>query len=150
MLTKEQLVGTWKIESCEARFLDGRIGPHPTGENAVGYLIYSMDGYMSLEIMATKPHSFTKEDPFSETHEGHEGKFNSHLSYTASYEIVEDRIVHLVELTSYSDFVGKKIERYVRMEDQIMYQTTQPFFIQGESQTVHLVLSPVKVCAESF
>ena len=145
MVAKEDIIGAWEITACESRSLDGQIGPHPVGDNAVGYIIYSSDGYMSLEMMAQKRTPFTEQDPFDANEEDHAQAFRSHLSYVGKYTVNGEKIIHEVLMSSYPNFIGQKIERFVRLEGGILYQTTQPFFMHGQTQTTHLALRRVKV-----
>ena len=147
MVSLEDLIGTWKIESCEARYLDGRIGPHPVGEGARGYILYNPDGYMSLEIMAERRLPFNEQDPFAATEEEYLSAYRSHLSYSGTFAIRGEEIIHAIEVSSYPNFIGECINRHVRIEEDRQYQTTQPFFIHGESQTIHFELIRVNVCA---
>jgi hypothetical protein len=46
----DPLIGTWRLLSWENRSLaDGGVS-HPLGEDAVGYIMYGPDGYMSVAI----------------------------------------------------------------------------------------------------
>ncbi|HPE84865.1 MAG: lipocalin-like domain-containing protein [Chlamydiia bacterium] len=143
MLAIEDIVGTWKLTCCETRYCDGRTGVHPVGENATGYILYNPDGYVSLELVAQKRLSFTQQDPFAETEEGYAELMRSHLSYVGTFEIRGDYLIHHVEISSYPDFIGHKIERFTRLEDDKLYQTTEPLFMHGESHVVHLELQRV-------
>ena len=140
MIAKEDIIGTWKIDCCESRFLDGRIGVHPVGENIVGYILYNPDGYMALEMMAKRRLAFTKQDPFADSEEEEAKAARSHLSYCGTYELKGDHLIHHIEFSSYGGFIGHKIERYVRLEDDVLFQTTEPFFMHGESHVIHLQL----------
>lgn len=140
MIALDEILGAWKITECESRFLDGQIGEHPVGASARGLILYSPDGYMSLEIMAEKRVPFSAQDPFAASEEEHLQAYRSHLSYSGTYEVKDDRIIHHIELSSYPNFIGKDIERFVRCEGDCLYQTTEPFFMHGQSQIIHLVL----------
>jgi hypothetical protein len=45
------LVGTWRLISWETRGVDGQKISYPLGKDAVGYIMYNEDGYMSVAIM---------------------------------------------------------------------------------------------------
>lgn len=49
-MNKEKFVGTWKLRSFEVKLPDGSV-EYPYGKSPVGYLVYSLDGYMSAVIM---------------------------------------------------------------------------------------------------
>ena len=144
MIAPDEVFGAWKITECESRFLDGQIGEHPVGADASGLILYSPDGYMSLEIMAQKRVPFSAQDPFAASEEEHLQAYRSHLSYSGTFDVKDDRIIHHIELSSYPNFIGKNIERFVRCEGDCLYQTTEPFFMHGQSQIIHLVLKRVQ------
>jgi hypothetical protein len=48
--TSNPLVGTWKLVSWENRSADGTIS-YPLAEDAVGFILYTDDGYMPVAIM---------------------------------------------------------------------------------------------------
>ncbi len=146
MVAKEDIIGTWKLGTYETQFSDGHIGTHPVGENTVGYILYNPDGYVSLELMAQKRLNFTQQDPFAASDEGYAEAMRSHLSYVGTYEVIDDRVIHHIELSSYPDFIGHKIARTVRLEDDVLYQTTDEFFMHGESQIIHFVLHRATSC----
>ncbi|MCB1118231.1 MAG: lipocalin-like domain-containing protein [Chlamydiia bacterium] len=148
MVAREEIIGTWEITACESRSLDGQVSAHPVGDNAVGYIIYNQDGYMALEMMARKRTPFTEQDPFDATDTDQAEAYRSYLSYVGTFEVIGDRVIHDVKLSSYPNFIGQTIERYVRLEGGVLYQTTEPFFMHGKTQSIHLVLNRVeaKIC----
>ena len=54
-MNQDSLVGTWKLVSFELRSTDGQVF-YPLGTDALGYLIYSEDGYMAVAIMRSSAH----------------------------------------------------------------------------------------------
>ena len=52
-LRAEQFIGAWSLIEWRIDYSDGRV-THPFGQNAVGQLIYSADGSMSV-LGVSKP-----------------------------------------------------------------------------------------------
>ena len=50
-MAQNPFLGTWKLVSCEFRAVDGKVS-YPYGQNAVGYIMYTDDGYMSVGLMS--------------------------------------------------------------------------------------------------
>jgi hypothetical protein len=48
---RERLVGSWRLISYEVRDGDGELAGYPLGDDAAGYLIYTADGFMSVQVM---------------------------------------------------------------------------------------------------
>ena len=53
----DSLIGAWRLLSFEFRNKDGQVS-YPFGEDAVGYIIYSQDGYVSITIMSANRPKF--------------------------------------------------------------------------------------------
>ena len=60
-MTSNPLVGTWKLLSWENRSLDGQV-TYPLGEDAVGYISYTQDGYVFVSMMRSDRTQFTSGD----------------------------------------------------------------------------------------
>jgi len=63
-MTRNPLIGTWRLISWENRSLDGQIS-YPLGKDAVGYIIYNQDGYMFVAIMRPDRATFAAGDLLS-------------------------------------------------------------------------------------
>ncbi len=53
-MLKEKLLGTWKLASFTGTDEDG-VTVHIMGEGATGFICYSQDGWVSVEILARGP-----------------------------------------------------------------------------------------------
>ena len=60
-MTQESFVGTWRLVSLESRTADGQIS-YPWGRDAVGYIMYTQGGYMSVSIMRSDRAKFASGD----------------------------------------------------------------------------------------
>ncbi len=60
-MTPNPLVGTWRLVSWENRSTDGTVS-HPLGRDAVGLIIYTDDGYMSVAMMRADREPFAADD----------------------------------------------------------------------------------------
>ena len=49
-MMKESVIGTWRIVSTEVRGEDSQV-TYPDGRDPQGYLIYTPEGYFSINIM---------------------------------------------------------------------------------------------------
>lgn len=122
----EALVGTWKLISAEHRVGNGEAF-YPNGRDAIGQLIYTVDGFMSVSIMnANRRHFSTKnflEAPDQEKLEA----WNTIFSYCGRYSVVGDKIIHHVEVTSVPNREGTDMERIAKLEGKRLILTTPPF-----------------------
>ena len=50
MISKDELIGTWQLESWAIGYADRDEFTYPYGEEPAGLLVYSNDGWMSASI----------------------------------------------------------------------------------------------------
>ncbi len=55
---REQLIGAWKLVSYAVIPTDGSQPLYPMGENPMGIILYTADGYMSAQLMSADRRSF--------------------------------------------------------------------------------------------
>lgn len=67
-MAENQFVGTWRLVSLELRDAEG-LAIYPYGQDAIGYLMYTPDGYMSAHIMKAHRSNFAAFDMGAATHE---------------------------------------------------------------------------------
>lgn len=47
----QDLIGTWTLVGFESHDVDTNYTTHPFGENIMGFIIYTHDGFMSAQLM---------------------------------------------------------------------------------------------------
>lgn len=92
-LRPQDLVGTWRLKRCVVRFSDGRPEHFPFGEEALGQLIYSIDGYMSATLSENerRPHQAVKlESARKATIEERASAYDSYMTYDGLWSLEHD------------------------------------------------------------
>ena len=85
-MASNPLVGTWRLVSWENRSVgDGEVS-HPLGKDAVGYIMYGPDGYMSVAIMRPDRARFAAGDLRGGTAEERARAAETYVSYCGRYE----------------------------------------------------------------
>jgi len=135
---KNSLVGSWKLLSFEIRCADGTVR-YPLGEDAVGLLIYTDDGSMSVNIMKGKRPHCTSDDIGRRTAEEKVACAESCLSYCGRYEVRGDRVVHHTEVSLFPNWVGLSQERMARLVEETLLLSTDPYLFHGTECSSHLV-----------
>ncbi|WP_414565783.1 MULTISPECIES: lipocalin-like domain-containing protein [unclassified Anabaena] len=129
-MSNKNIVGTWKLVAWETKAADGQIH-YPFGENPIGYITYTADGYISAIIM--KSHRLLIEIPSEELMQARKvflrpwllvtgWKFikaifrylqaaANYVSYSGRYEIQGETVIHHVEVSLIPDWTGTKLER---------------------------------------
>jgi hypothetical protein len=137
------LIGTWRLVSWETRSLvDGRVS-YPLGEDAVGYIMYNPDGYMSVTIMAPERAMFAAGDLLGGSAQERAQAAVTYVSYCGRYEFRGDTVVHHVELSLFPNWVGVEQERLVEVKEDRVMLSTRPLLLGGAQQTAHLIWEAV-------
>ena len=85
-------IGIWRLVSY-LTFLDGKEeGFHPYSESPIGYLIYTLDGYMSVHIM--------------------HGNKTQYGGYVGKYQIDANAVIHHPEVCGFPAFIGEPQVRH--------------------------------------
>lgn len=121
MSNPNPLVGTWKLVSWEITRPDGRID-HPYGEDAVGFLIYTADGYMSAQIMSADRQQL-EAGPLGDsgsapslTEADQARAYRTYLAYCGPYTVEGRTLIHHAETALPPSWTGTDQRRPFRFE----------------------------------
>jgi hypothetical protein len=110
-LTKESLVGTWKLVSFKAPNdkgeLEDRFGPNPTG-----FLTYTADGRVSIVMADSRRKPFASWPPTEDAR----ATFLTFASYAGTYTFSGDRVTHHIEVCLIQALVNTDQVRSVKLE----------------------------------
>ena len=124
------LVGTWRLVSWENRYDDGRIAPaFPDGVS--GYLLYTPDGYVSVHLAAIGRRPFASPDMTAATRDEAAAAFHTSIGYAGRFTLVEDRVLHHVELSTFPNWVGTTLDRTAWLKGGRLMLTTAPMPMAG-------------------
>jgi hypothetical protein len=129
-------LGTWKLISWYFKHENGEVN-YPFGEDAIGYLIYTANSYMSVHIMSANRPMYV--DSNSPTPEEILAIADTCLTYCGKYEILADKIIHYPEVSTEPTMVGVAQERFFEIRDNTILLSTPPFEMNGVQTTSHLV-----------
>ena len=128
------LVGTWRLVSSEAVAADGRVS-YPLGHNAIGYITYTEDGYMSVSMMSANRPNHAAADPLGGTDAEKIAAAETYLSYCGRYEVQGDRVFHHIDVAFLPNRTGTTQERVIERSGEVVSLTTPPMLIKGEEVT---------------
>jgi hypothetical protein len=132
------LTGTWRLLSWENRSIYGQIS-YPLGRDAVGYIIYNEDGYMSVAIMRPNREKFAAGDLLGGSTEEKAQAAATYVSYCGRYEFLGDMVVHHVELSLFPNWVGVEQKRLVELRGNRLTLSTRPILLGSKQQTARLI-----------
>ena len=131
------LVGTWSLLSWYNRTEDGR-RLYPLGKDATGYISYSPDGFVFVQMMACHRTLFTVNDPFGGTAQEDSGAFKSQITYEGPYEYHGDHVIHRVTQASCPNWVGSAQVRQVEFIDKRLRLSAADAMFRGQKVTAYL------------
>lgn len=132
------LVGTWRLVSCEIRTDEGQVS-YPYGKDAAGYIMYNEDWYMSVVIMSTNRPQFTSGDLLKGTKEEKAAAAETYLSYCGRYEVKDEKVVHHIEISLFPNWIGVQQERMYMFEENQLTLSTPLMLLDGQMQSAHLI-----------
>lgn len=130
-------VGTWRLMSWESRDADGRI-TYPFGQDAIGYLMYTVDGYMHATLMTSNRSPFVAGDILGGTIEEQAAAAATYISYAGPYEVHEGKVVHHVEVSLFPNWVGSTQERVYEFSGDRLSLSTAPLLQGGSERRAYL------------
>jgi hypothetical protein len=142
-MAQNPFVGTWRLVSFELRKADGEVS-YPFGQDAVGYIMYSQDGYMSVAFMPANRPRFAVGDIMGGTMEEKAAAAETYVSYCGKYEIQEDKVVHHIEVSFFPNWIGVDQERFYSLDGDRLSLFTPPLLVGGMEQTGYLVWERVR------
>jgi hypothetical protein len=133
------LIGTWSLLSFELIGDAGEIY-HPYGRAPVGHIIYTRDGFMSVDIMADGRRSFAANafGGFEGTPGEKAAAFDTYLSYSGRYETIGNRVVHRIEASLFPNWVGTTLERKVTVDGDTLELSADPTALEGRPQALKI------------
>ena len=138
-MASNPLVGTWRLVSWENRsVVDGEVS-YPLGEDAVGYIMYGQDGYMSVAIMRPEGARFADEDLFGGGAEERAQAATTYVTYCGRYEFRGDTVVHRVDLSLSPNWINVEQERLVEAAGDRLMPSTRPTLLGGVRRTAHAI-----------
>ncbi len=138
----ERFVGTWKLVSNEHR--SDTETTYPYGKDALGYIMYTSDGYMSVAIMSRNRRRFTSADMAGAAVEEKAAAASAYFSYCGKYKVEEGKVIHVVELSLYPNTAGENVERFYRFEGDKLILNSKPTIVEGKKRTTIITWQRVK------
>jgi hypothetical protein len=109
-VTKEQLVGTWKLVSWEQFEPNGSTSPALVGTNIAGMLMFDTAGNFSLQMISERP-KWVAEGRMSGTPEENAAAAQGVLSYFGTYSVAPNGLVFHIERSSFPNLAGVSARR---------------------------------------
>jgi hypothetical protein len=108
----ERLVGSWRLISYEVRDGEGELAGYPLGDDATGYLIYTADGFMSVQVMRRDRPLYQAGGLGDGTEAESADAARGYVAYAGSYRVERDSVVvHEPEVSLFPNWVHAAMPR---------------------------------------
>lgn len=125
---KAWLQGTWRLESFTGTDEDGVVS-HIMGEGATGFICYSADGWVSVQITARDRLRYDIPDVEGGTDEQTLSAARGLFAYAGPYTVDEENgiVYHNLEFSLIPNWIGSKQKRYITKEsDDVLVLSADP------------------------
>ncbi|MGD9941961.1 MAG: lipocalin-like domain-containing protein [Burkholderiaceae bacterium] len=109
------LRGRWSLVSWQQTYDDGRI-TYPMGEQPIGYIEYGEQEMSCMLARRNRP-PFSTGGQWNASADEKAGAYDSFMSYSGSYEIEGDTVVHHVRMSLFPNWEGGVQRRRGRLVD---------------------------------
>ncbi|MEH6634899.1 MAG: lipocalin-like domain-containing protein [Halioglobus sp.] len=121
MISKEQLEGTWQLESWTIGYSDRDDFTYPYGEDPQGLLLYTTDGWMSVSLCRKERARLPQDVSFRKiTDEVKAEAFSSYFHYAGRYRVVDGDVIHYVSQSLNPNFPGSEQLRHAELDGQTL------------------------------
>lgn len=121
MISKEDLNGTWQLESWTIGYSDRDEFTYPYGENPQGLLLYTGDGWMSASICRTPRDLLPEDVSFRKLPDSDKARaFSSYFHYAGRYRVVDGDVIHYVSQSLNPNFPGTEQLRHAELDGQTL------------------------------
>ena len=94
---------------------------------------------MSVAIMTSNRPHFSLDDILGGSIEEKAFATETYLTYCGTYKIVEDKIIHQIEVSLFPNWTGIDQVRYFELKGNRLTLSTPLLLLRGKKQTAHLV-----------
>ena len=121
MITKEQLNGTWQLESWTIGYSDRDGFTYPYGEDPQGLLLYTDDGWMSASICRSDRSLLPADVSLRKLPESSRADaFTSYFHYAGRFRVMEGDVIHYVTQSLNPNFPGTEQLRHAELDGQTL------------------------------
>lgn len=136
---RENLVGSWRLESVSALNEGGDRNDELFGNGPKGSLTYTADGKMTVLISYGGRKPLSTEDRILAPAEEKSEAFSTFFAYSGRYSLLDDRVIHHVEISSVENWVNTDLVRWIEFSSDRITLRTPAMLAGGKKQTIELV-----------
>ena len=131
---KNELVGTWSLLSYIEVPIGGEDSLFPMGKAPYGVLMYSADGYMSVQIAKNDRLLYKSNDKLMATHEEMVSSLQGYMAFSGRYKVDNNNAIvsYIIKSSLYPNWKNQVQRRKIDFEGDILYlKSTEPILSNG-------------------
>lgn len=133
---EDALVGVWTFGSYETKGIDGDDVAYPLGEHATGMIMYTADGYMSVQISAADRPEYADGSLHGGTEPERAAAAAGYLAYAGTCSVDGDVITHRPVASLFPNWEGSDVPRRAVIEDgTLSLDLLEPIQQEGQART---------------
>lgn len=132
---KNELIGTWRLLSYIEVPLEDGDSTFPYGKSPKGILLYSPDGFMSVQISASEELRFASGDKMVASSDEVLQRMRSYIAFSGRYTVDNPRggVTYFIDTCLYPNWEGTTQTRKVDFEGDVLYQKSmEPILSDGK------------------
>jgi hypothetical protein len=140
-LLREQLVGAWALTSFVERDVETGVERHPFGEDPLGLILYTPDGYVSAQLQPSERPPFADGDLLRATAEEYTAAGRSYVAYSGRFFVDERKksLSHEMAVSFFPNWLGQRQVRLVEVNgERLQLSTDGPQRVNGALTTATL------------
>lgn len=121
MISKDDLVGSWQLQSWTIGYADRDEMSVPYGEDPRGLLLYSNDGWMSASIGRRERDPLPADVSYRKLPDALKAAaFSSYFHYAGRYRVMDGDVIHYVTQSLNPNFPGTEQLRHAELDGQTL------------------------------
>ena len=133
---RDKLIGAWMLVDVVREPVDGSPpARRPHGERPVGLILYTADGFMSVQIMDPDRQPVASSDWSALSSEEYADEARGYFAYAGSFDVDEDRgiVTHSVQVALFPGWVGGDQPRVAEfVGDELRLSSAAPEMADGK------------------
>lgn len=131
---RDALKGTWKLVALDVVRGEQRLPLW--GDSPAGQLVYTDDGYMAAELMASARRPWSSPDVLRVPADERAEALATYVSYAGRWEVDGDTVTHHIDISVVPNWVGTRQTRRITLEGDALTLSTDPILFDGVVQVV--------------
>jgi hypothetical protein len=132
-MTDRSIVGVWQLVRYTTAY-EGEPERYPLGRDAVGYIMYTADGFMSGSMMRAGREPFAVADRFSATTAEKARAFDDYVTYCGRYRVEDDRVLHSIEVSLLPNWIGEEQPRRIEWHGEARVSLVGEWVVEGRKR----------------